>query len=99
MITKESGRRRFSFVWVYLTILSPTLFQCRDAPAGTGERENDEKTVDDRTVKFSPCCLEDGMVPSVVFVLRALRAHSSTAHKTCALFAQVSMGRGSQLLA
>lgn len=27
--------------------------QCRDAPAGTGEGENDEKTVDDGTVKFS----------------------------------------------
>lgn len=53
------------FLRVYLTILSPTLFQCRDAPAGTGERENDEKTVDDRTVTFCPCCLEDGMVPSV----------------------------------
>lgn len=62
-------------MWVYLTLLSLILFQCRDAPARTGERENDEETVDDRTVKFSPCCLEDGMVPSVVFVLRALYAH------------------------
>ncbi|KAG8508579.1 Band 4.1-like protein 4B, partial [Galemys pyrenaicus] len=41
---------------------------CRDAPARTRERENDEKTVDDRTVKFFPRCLEDGTVPSVRFL-------------------------------
>lgn len=91
--------RRYSrFVWVYLTLLSLILFQCRDAPARTGERENDEETVDDRTVKFSPCCLEDGMVPSVVFVLRALYAHEHSI-QTCALFARVSMVSRSQLLA
>lgn len=32
--------------------------QCRDAPARTGKREDDEKTADDRTVKLCPCCLE-----------------------------------------
>uniref|UniRef100_G3TR34 Erythrocyte membrane protein band 4.1 like 4B n=1 Tax=Loxodonta africana TaxID=9785 RepID=G3TR34_LOXAF len=41
--------------------------QCRDTPPGTGQRENDEKTVDDRTMKFFPRRLEDGMVPSVPF--------------------------------
>lgn len=61
--------------------VSSSFFQCGDAPAGTGERENDEKAVDDRTVKFSPGCPEDGMVPSVVFVLWAVCAHSSTAYK------------------
>ena len=56
------------FLSVYLTILSPPLSQCRDTPAGTGERENDEETADDRTVKLSPGCLEEGMVPSVRFL-------------------------------
>lgn len=32
--------------------------QCRDAPARTGKREDDEKIADDRTVRLCPCCLE-----------------------------------------
>ncbi|KAJ8776390.1 hypothetical protein J1605_001237 [Eschrichtius robustus] len=57
-----------STVQTIYTIRKPVSPVARDAPAGTGERENDEKTVDDRTVKFSPWCLEDGMVPSVRFL-------------------------------
>ncbi|TKC39869.1 hypothetical protein EI555_020563, partial [Monodon monoceros] len=57
-----------STVQTIYTIRKPVSPVARDAPAGTGERENDEKTVDDRTVKFSPWCLEDGMVPSVHFL-------------------------------
>lgn len=64
--------------------------QCRDAPAGTGERENDEKTVDDRTVKFSPCGLEDGMVPSVRFLSSGFVCSLQHSTQMCALFAQVS---------
>lgn len=48
--------------------LSLAPFQHRDTPAGVGKRENDEKTVDDGTVKLSSHRLEDGMVPSVRFL-------------------------------
>lgn len=55
--------------------------QCRDTPTRTGERENDEKTVDDRTVKFSLCCLENGMVPSVRFLSSGFVCSPSTTYK------------------
>lgn len=74
------------FSAIALMILSPTLLQCRDAPAGTGKRENDEKTIDDRTVKFSPCCLEDGMVPSVRFLSSGFECSLQHSTQTCALF-------------
>ncbi|KAF5917715.1 hypothetical protein HPG69_013552, partial [Diceros bicornis minor] len=78
-----------SAVQTIYTTRKPVSLAARDAPAGTGERENDEKAVDDRTVKFSPCCLEDGMVPSV----RSLSLGFVLQHyiQMCALFAQVSM--------
>lgn len=75
------------------------LLQCRDAPTGTGERENDEKTVDDRTVKFSPCCLEDGMVPSVRFLSSGFVCSRQHNTQMCALFTQVSVVGSGQLLA
>lgn len=58
--------------------------QRRDPPAGTGERENDEEIVDDRAVKFSPCRLEDGAVPSVRFFSSGFGCSLSTTCK-CAL--------------
>lgn len=58
--------------------------QCRDTPARTGERENDEKTVDDRTVKFSPVAWRMAWCLLSVFFLRALCAPSSTTY-TCVL--------------
>lgn len=41
-----------------LTAWPLAVSQCRDAPARTGKREDDEKTADDGTVKLRPCCLE-----------------------------------------
>lgn len=67
-----------------LTLSSPPLLQRRDPPAGTGERENDEEIVDDRAVKFSPCRLEDGAVPSVRFFSSGFGCSLSTTCK-CAL--------------
>lgn len=87
------------FLSVYLTILSPPLSQCRDTPAGTGERENDEETADDRTVKLSPGCLEEGMVPSVRFLSSGFVCSLQHSIQACALFAQVSMAGQSQPLA
>lgn len=51
MTLKQSAPAGFMIFVSFL--LSLSLLQCRDTPAGTGERKNDEKTVDDRTVTFS----------------------------------------------
>lgn len=57
--TKESQESLMSAILsLCLTAWPLAVSQCRDAPARTGKREDDEKTADDRTVKLRPCCLE-----------------------------------------
>ncbi|KAK2493866.1 hypothetical protein MC885_006566 [Smutsia gigantea] len=70
-----------SAVQTVYTTRKPVSLAARDTPTGTGERENDEKTVDDRTVKCSPCCLEDGMVPSVRFLSSGFVCSRSTTYR------------------
>ncbi|XP_047380266.1 band 4.1-like protein 4B isoform X3 [Sciurus carolinensis] len=86
-----------STVQTIYTTRKPVSLAARDTTAGTGERENDEKTVDDRTVKFSPCRLEDGMVPSVRFLSSGVVCSFWHNIRMCA--PQVSRASGSQLRA